>query len=106
LRGRLLRRIAPWTGVNVFRCRLIVKLRLWRRRFQDERPRIVTTGKFYQRLDTRFDRGVRTENVGKAHARIVDAHFHHGRIRAGYFAAPFDLAQRRDHGVGIFREFH
>ena len=44
------------------------------------------------------------EQFAEALARIVDAHFHHRGGRARQFAAALDLAQRRDHGVGIFGE--
>ena len=45
------------------------------------------------------------EQVGKALARIVDAHFHDRRGRAVELAAALDLAQRRDHGVGVLGQF-
>ena len=37
------------------------------------------------------------QRVGKALARIVDAHLHHRRVGVRQFAAVLDLAQRRDH---------
>jgi len=45
---------------------------------QGERPGIVAAGEFDQRFDTRLDRRMGVENIGKTHARVVDAHFHHG----------------------------
>jgi hypothetical protein len=74
----LLRCVAPRTGIGVFRIRLIGNLSLWLRRFQGERPGIVAAGEVDQRFDTRLDRRMGVENIGKTHARVVDAHFHHG----------------------------
>ena len=68
-----------------------------------ERARIATAGEFHQRFGAAVDRRMRRENIGKALTRIVDAHFHHRRGRARQFAAAFDLAQSRDHRIGIFR---
>ena len=60
---------------------------------------------FHQRLDPASHRRVGGEQVGKAFARVVEAQFHHRRGRARQFAAAFDLAQRRDHGIGVLGQF-
>src|SRR5262245_60033708 len=44
---------------------------------QRDRARIMAAGKLDQRLDPGIDRGMSREQVGKARARIVDAHLHH-----------------------------
>jgi hypothetical protein len=82
--------------------RSIVRLNIRRQR---QRPGIVSTGEFDQRLHPGFHRWMRREQVGKALAWVVDAQFHHRGGGAGKFAAVFDLAQRRDHGVGILGQF-
>ena len=76
------------------------------RRGRIERARIAAAGEFHQRFGAAVDRRMRRENIGKSLARIVDAHFHHRRGRARQFAAALDLAQGRDHRVGIFGQFH
>ena len=75
-----------------------------RRRRQRERAGIVAAGELDQRRDPALDRRMGVEQLAEALARIVDAHFHHRGGRARQFAAAFDLAQRRDHGVGILGE--
>src|SRR6187200_2883346 len=92
VRQRLLRRLL------VLRLELFVRLIVLRHR---ERAGIVPAGKAHQRVDARADRRVRSEQVGEALARIVDAHFHHGGGRGVQLAAILDLAQRRDHRIGI-----
>ena len=72
--------------------------------FQRQRPGVVPARELHQRVDPGIDRRMRGKEVGEAFARIVDAHFHDGGIGGVQFAAPLDLAQRRDHGVGIFGE--
>ena len=68
---------------------------------QGERARVVAAGELDQRFDAALDRRVGGEQVGETRARVVDAHFHDRRGRAFELAAAFDLAQRRDHGVGV-----
>ena len=82
--------------------RSIVRLDIRRQR---QRPGVVSAGEFHQRLHPGFHRGMGREQVGKTLARIVEAQFHHRRGGAGKFAAALDLAQRRDHGVGVFGQF-
>ena len=57
------------------------------RRRQRDRAGIVAAGEFDQRRDTSFDARMGVEQFAEAFARIVDAHFHHGRGRARQFAA-------------------
>ena len=90
--------LAPCSGGSVVRPHP-------RLRRQRQRPGIVSAGEFHQRLDPGIHRRVGREQVGKALARVVDAQFHHRRGRAGKLAAVLDLAQRRDHGVGILGQF-
>src|SRR5215470_1001873 len=71
---------------------------------QRDRARIMAAGKLDQRFDAAVDRGMSREQVGKARARIVDAHLHDGGGRAFQFAAVLDLAQRADHCVGVLGE--
>ncbi len=79
--------------------------RLARRRRQRDRAGIVAAGELDQRGDAAVDARMGVEQFAKTFARVVDAHFHHRGGRAREFAMAFDLAQRRDHGVGIFGEF-
>ena len=100
--GRFARR-CPRAGAALFLVRRILR----RPEFlgQVERAGIVAAGKLDQRRDPAFDRRVGGEQVGEALARIVDAHFHDGGGGAFQFAAALDLAQRRDHGVGVLGQF-
>ena len=81
-----------------------VGLRRLVRRRQRQRAGIVAAGGLDQCLDAAFDRRVGREQVGEFLARIVDAHLHHRGGRAGQFAAALDLAQRRDHRIGVLGE--
>ena len=76
------------------------------RRRQCDRSGIVAAGEFDQRRNAGLDARMGVEQFAKTFTRIIDAHFHHRGRRAGQFAAAFDLAQRRDHGVGILGELH
>jgi hypothetical protein len=64
----------------------------------------VPAGELHQRRHPRIDRRVGVEDVGESLARIVDAHLHHRGGRARKLAAALDLAQRRNHRVGILGE--
>src|SRR3569623_918480 len=75
------------------------------RRVEGEGAGIVAAGKLPPRCAARLDRWMGVEDIGESDARIVDAHLHHRRVGARQFAAAFDLAQRRDHGVGVLGQF-
>src|SRR5438046_3071630 len=60
----------------------------------------------HDRVDARFDRRMGVENIGETLTRIVEAHFHHRRVRARQLAAALDLAQRADHRVRILGQLH
>ena len=66
----------------------------------------MAAGEFDQRRDAAVDGRMGVEQFAKTLARIIDAHFHDRRGRARQFATALDLAQRRDHGVGIFGQLH
>ncbi len=99
---RLVGRAPPRAGFASRRRQPFLR-RLLRRR-QGDRAGIVAAGGLDQRLDAALDRRVRREQVRKSLARIVEAHLHHRGGGAGQLAAALDLAQRRDHGVGILGE--
>ena len=87
-------------------------LRRWRKLvclswgIERDRTGIMTPGEFDQSLDPGLHGRVRREQIGKSLSGIVDTHLHDGRIGAGEFSASFYLAQRRNHGIGIFGEFN
>src|SRR6478609_5145566 len=69
--------------------------------FDRRRPRVVPAGVIHQRVDPGVDRRMRGKEVGEAFARVVNAHFHDGGIGGVQLAAPLDLAQRWNHGIGV-----
>jgi hypothetical protein len=99
--GLILFAATPWP----LGCRRWELVRLLRR-LQREWIRIMASGEFDQRLDPGLDRRMRGEQIGETLAGVVDAHFHHRLICGGELAAALDLAQRGDHGVGVFGELN